>query len=235
MSLAKTQNGSTDHAEEEIVMLNMNISERVVINTDSENWVASPRPGVWRKPLAREEAESGHATSIVKYEPGSSFQRHGHPLGEEILVLDGTFSDETGDYHAGTYFRNPDGFFHAPFSKEGCRILVKLHQFDIGDSQHICIETESATWEKGSGDLEVLALHSFKSESVFLMRLPEGVEIRAHKHEGGEEIYVIKGELIDEHGHYPAGTWLRNPPGSRHHPVVEQDTVIWVKTGHLAG
>ena len=55
-------------------------------------------PGVCRKPLACEEAERGHATSIVRYDPGASFSEHGHPLGEEILVLEGTFSDQTGDY-----------------------------------------------------------------------------------------------------------------------------------------
>ena len=67
-------------------MLNMDFTERVVINTHDKNWVASPLAGVWRKPLAREEAERGHATSIVRYDPGASFSAHDHPLGEEILV-----------------------------------------------------------------------------------------------------------------------------------------------------
>jgi len=108
-------------------MHNMDFAKRVVINTHDAEWQASPMPGVERKPLAREERERGHATSIVRYEPGASFSEHGHPLGEEILVLDGIFSDHTGDYPAGTYFRNPEGFRHAPFSKEGCVLLVKLH------------------------------------------------------------------------------------------------------------
>ena len=105
-------------------MLNMDLSERVVIDTRQQTWVASPMPGVWRKPLAREDAERGHATSVVRYDPGSRFSAHDHPGGEEILVLSGTFSDHTGDYRAGTYFRNPVGFRHAPFSDEGCELLV---------------------------------------------------------------------------------------------------------------
>ncbi len=76
-------------------------------------------PGVSRKPLAREDAERGHATSIVRYDLGASFSEHLHPLGEEILVLEGTFSDQTGDYPAGTYFRNPEGFRHVPFRGAG--------------------------------------------------------------------------------------------------------------------
>jgi len=214
-------------------MLNMDFNQRVVINSNESSWVASPNPGVWRKPLAREEAERGHATSIVRYVAGARFSEHGHPLGEEILVLEGTFSDETGDYPAGTYFRNPEGFHHAPFSEEGCVILVKLHQFQPDDHQRVCINTNTAAWLPGNGNLQVLPLHDFNRESVALVRWPAGERFQSHVHSGGEEIYVISGELIDEQGRYPAGTWIRNPHMSRHNPYVEQDTLIWVKVGHL--
>ncbi len=211
----------------------MDFNERIVLNTAELEWVASPRPGVWRKPLAREEAERGHATSIVKYEPGSRFPEHGHPSGEEILVLDGVFSDETGDYGAGTYFRNPEGFRHAPFSEEGCIILVKLHQFQSEDSEHVQVDTNSAPWLPGQGNLKVMPLHSFGTESVALVKFPAGERFHPHTHYGGEEIYVLEGEFIDERGRYPAGTWIRNPHLSQHSPYVEVDTVIWVKVGHL--
>jgi anti-sigma factor ChrR (cupin superfamily) len=214
-------------------MLNMDFNRRVVVDTGDLEWVQSPMAGVWRKPLAREEAERGHATSIVRYEPGARFKSHPHPLGEEILVLQGTFSDESGDFHAGTYFRNPEGFSHAPFSEEGCEILVKLHQFQAGDFSRVCIDTSTAAFLPGNGNLQVLPLHTFESESVALVRWPAGENFQLHGHFGGEEIYVIEGELIDEHGHYPAGTWIRSPHLSRHNPRVEVDTLIWVKTGHL--
>ena len=115
-------------------MLNMDFSQNVVINTTEQAWVVSPLAGVWRKPLAREDAERGHATSIVKYEAGASFTSHEHPLGEEILVLKGTFSDETGDYSAGSYLRNPPGFSHAPFSKEGCLLSVSYTHLTLPTS-----------------------------------------------------------------------------------------------------
>jgi len=214
-------------------MLNMNFEKRVVINSKTESWIASPRAGVWRKPLAREEAERGHATSIVRYEPGASFSSHDHPLGEEIFVLEGVFSDETGDYPAGTYFRNPEGFIHAPFSKEGCVILVKLHQFQDGDNKHIRIDTRAAGWFPGQGGLQVLPLHEFQGESVALVKWPAGEHFQLHSHPGGEEIFVIKGEFMDEYGRYPEGTWIRSPHLSRHNPYVEQETLILVKVGHL--
>ena len=214
-------------------MINMDFSQRVVIDTARQAWIDSPMPGVMRKPLAREDAERGHATSIVRYEAGASFRAHDHPQGEEILVLEGVFSDETGDYHAGTYFRNPEGFRHAPFSKEGCVILVKLHQFQQNDRQHVVIDTTTATFQPGQGNLEVLPLHQHGSEQVALVRWPAGARFQEHSHHGGEEIYVISGELKDEYGNYRAGTWIRSPHLSRHSPYVEEDTLIWVKGGHL--
>jgi anti-sigma factor ChrR (cupin superfamily) len=214
-------------------VLNMDFTRPVAIDTQGAEWQASPMPGVWRKPLAREDAECGHATSIVRYEPGASFSEHGHPLGEEILVLDGVFSDHTGNYSAGTYFRNPEGFRHAPFSKEGCVLLVKLHQFQAGDDAHVIIDTHATPWLPGHGGLRVMPLHQHVGEHVALVHWPANERFQRHTHVGGEEIYVISGEFIDEHGRYPAGTWIRSPHMSVHDPYVEQETVIWVKTGHL--
>lgn len=214
-------------------MLNMNFNEQVFINTHEQPWVASPKSGVWRKPLAREDAERGHATSIVKFEAGASFSEHDHTLGEEILVLSGTFSDHTGDYHAGSYFRNPEGFLHAPFSKNGCILLVKLHQFKPGDNEHIVIDTKNKNWSQGMGNLMVMPLHSYQGESTALVKWPKGERFQPHKHFGGEEIFVISGEFIDEHNRYPEGSWIRSPHLSEHFPYVEEETIILVKVGHL--
>lgn len=214
-------------------MLNMDFSQKIVIDTAQRDWVPSPMPGVLRKPLAREDAERGHATSIVRYEPGARFSGHDHPLGEEILVLEGVFSDETGDYPAGTYFRNPEGFRHAPFSREGCVLLVKLHQFQRDDTSHVVVDTHSEPFRPGTGNLQVLPLHQHGTEQVALVRWPAGERFQPHRHFGGEEIYVISGELQDEHGSYPEGTWIRSPHMSEHFPFAEQETLIWVKVGHL--
>jgi anti-sigma factor ChrR (cupin superfamily) len=218
-------------------MLNLDFSKHVFIDSHLEDWHASPMPGVWRKRLAREDAEQGHATSIVKYEAGASFNSHPHPLGEEIFVLDGIFSDETGNYPAGTYLRNPEGFEHAPFSKEGCTLFVKLHQFQPEDRSQVRIDTRNTDWLPGIGHLKIMPLHQFSNtvvnESVTLVFWPAGEHFQSHTHFSGEEILVISGEFIDENGRYPAGSWLRSPHMSKHNPHVEQDTVILVKVGHL--
>lgn len=213
--------------------LNMDFTQKVVVETEKMDWVGSRADQVLRKPLEREFAESGRATSIVQFLPGASFPEHQHALGEEIFVLEGVFSDESGDYPAGTYLRNPPGSSHAPRSKEGCVIFVKLEQFSPEDTQPVALDTHQATMQPGIGHLNVLSLHSFQSEHSALVYWPAGERFQPHQHWGGEEILVLKGELIDEHGRYPQGTWIRSPHLSQHHPYVEQDTLIYVKTGHL--
>jgi anti-sigma factor ChrR (cupin superfamily) len=116
----------------------------------------------------------------------------------------------------------------------GCTILVKLQQMHPGDQSRLVIDTQSAPWLPGLVDgLEVMPLHSFGSEHVALVRWAPGTHFQAHSHPGGEEILVLAGVFQDEHGNYPAGSWLRNPPGSIHRPWSEPGCTIWVKTGHL--
>ena len=213
--------------------LNIDFSERVVIETNKQQWITSPAQGVWRKQLERENKESGHTTSVVKYEPGSAFATHPHPMGEEIFVLEGIFSDEFGHYPAGTYIRNPPYSQHAPFSTEGCTILVKLNQFDVRDITQVRIDTNSTQWLQGIGGLQVMSLHEFEHEHVALVKWPKGEVFQAHQHFGGEEIFVLSGTFRDDHGVYPTGTWVRSPHMSAHYPYVEEETVILVKTGHL--
>ena len=54
-----------------------------------------------------------------------------------------------------------------------------------------------------------------------------------HEHIGGEQIYNLDGVFGDEHGTYPAGTWLRSPHLSQHCPYTKDDgDLIYVKVGH---
>ncbi len=214
-------------------VINMDLSQRVVVETAKQAWLGSRADGVLRKPLEREAAESGRTTSVVQFMPGSAFPSHSHPQGEEIFVLEGVFSDERGDYPAGSYLRNPSGSQHAPFSNEGCVLFVKLDQFQPGDTETLAINTRQQAWQPGHGGLKVMGLHQFGTEHSALVWWPAGEVFQPHTHYGGEEIFVLEGEFIDEHGRYPKGSWLRSPHASRHHPFVEQDTLIWVKTGHL--
>ena len=214
--------------------LNADFSKRIVIDTEAMPWEASPMPGVKRRKLDRIGEEVARATSLVKYDPDSYFSAHTHGGGEEFFVLEGVFSDEHGDYPAGTYVRNPIGSSHTPRSEEGCIIFVKLHQFDEEDQAQFHIDTVNAEFLPGSAPgLTVLPLHSHKGESCALVRWAPGTVFNPHRHFGGEEILVLDGVFSDENGDYPKGTWLRSPHMSMHRPFSKEGCLIYVKTGHL--
>lgn len=216
--------------------LNADFAQRVVVAPPGANgWLASPQPGVHRHRLDRIGDEVARATSIVRYAAGSSFSRHAHGGGEEFLVLEGTFSDEHGDYPAGSYVRNPPGTAHTPFSREGCTLFVKLWQFAAGDTEPVRIDTNRTEWLPGTAPgLQVMPLHEFDGVSTALVRWAPHTRFDAHTHPGGEEILVLEGRLCDEFGAYPAGTWLRSPRWSRHEPfTADEGARIYVKVGHL--
>lgn len=216
--------------------LNANFDQRVVQTAAEAVWTASPLPGVDRRMLDRVGGEVARATSIVRYAPGSRFERHVHAGGEEIFVLQGVFSDERGDYPAGTYLRNPPGSSHAPFSVKGCLLFVKLWQFAQDDEQTLAIDTTAAAWYPGTvPGLTVMPLHEHDGVSTALVRWAPATRFKPHTHVGGEEILVLAGAFRDENGQYLAGTWLRSPRGSRHTPQTgPEGAMLYVKVGALA-
>jgi anti-sigma factor ChrR (cupin superfamily) len=216
--------------------IHSDFGERIVLDADELVWQASPAAGVMRKYLDRVGDEVARASSIVRYDPGTSFEQHTHDGGEEILVLDGCFSDEKGDYSAGMYLRNPPGSQHAPFSKDGCTLFVKLRQFEQTDGQELRINTRTSDWYPGlvSG-LSVMPLHEHQGISTALVRWAPNTAFNPHVHPGGEEIYVLGGVFHDEFGVYPKGSWIRSPRYSKHAPFTKDEgALIYVKVGHLA-
>jgi anti-sigma factor ChrR (cupin superfamily) len=137
--------------------------------------------GVERRMLDRSGGEVARATSIVRYAPSARFDRHVHGGGEEILVLEGVFSDESGDHPAGTYLRNPPGSAHAPFSREGCVLFVKLWQFTAGDTAPLRLDTRAGEWRQGLvPGLTVLPLHSHDGIDTALVRWAPHTRFQPH-------------------------------------------------------
>ncbi len=213
--------------------INADYSQRIVVNHHELPWVPSPAAGVDRRMLERVGEEIAKATSIVRYQPGSRFQTHSHAMGEEILVLDGVLGDEFGEYPAGTYIMNPPGSSHAPFSQSGCLLFVKLRHLGTDSLEREVLNTATAPWYPGMvPGLNVMPLMQQGTGSTLVRWAPQ-TYFNPHRHYGGEEIFVIDGVFEDEHGRYPAGSWIRSPHMSLHQPFSQEGCTIFVKTGHL--
>lgn len=212
------------------MLIHADFSRSVVITPDAYRWVASPQAGVERMMLDRIGDEKARATSIVRYAPGSSFPRHTHSGGEEILVLSGTFSDERGDCPAGYYVRNPPGSSHQPYSDPGAVIFVKLRQMRPDDGRTVRIDTR--TWRRSQGRA-VFPLFDGPGERVVLRRLDRG-EALFESDPGGAELLVLAGALHVKGKACPQGSWIRLPAGALQEVAADdQDATLYLKTGHL--
>src|SRR3954451_12085317 len=67
------------------------------------------------------------------------------------------------------------------------------------------------------------------ARATSIVRYAPASRFSAHTHGGGEEFLVLDGVFQDEHGDYPAGSYVRNPPTSRHTPGSEPGCVLFVK------
>ncbi len=219
--------------------LNGDLSVRVAVDTAAMAWQSSPSGTVWRKRLHRVGGpESGQVTSIVRYDPDASFPVHDHPGGEEILVLEGVFSDEHGDWAAGTYLLNPEGFRHAPFSKHGCLLFVKLRQYDGPGRKHVALRVDDVPWqatETPGIEIKTLYDESMFAETTRLERWAPGSIAGEQAAGDGFEILILEGSLQDGDGTYSQGSWLRLPAGASHTPHSPQGCVLYRKSSAMPG
>ena len=67
------------------------------------------------------------------------------------------------------------------------------------------------------------------ARATTIVRYDPASHFSAHTHDGGEEFIVLDGVFQDEHGDYPPGTYVRNPPTSSHTPGSDAGCTIFVK------
>ncbi|WP_170788507.1 cupin domain-containing protein [Ruegeria lacuscaerulensis] len=206
--------------------VNADFTKRVAVHFDQNEWVQSPAAGVERKMLDRIGEEVARATTIVRFAPGSAFAAHTHDGGEEYLVLEGVFQDETGDFPVGSYVRNPPTSSHTPSAKEGATILVKLHQFDPADRTEV---------RRSINGAEKLQLFKDTQEDVRVLSLAAGESLNLDA-EQGLELFVIEGSVSEADEEFSAWDWLRLPPETQSVATAGTDGArVWIKSGHLSG
>ncbi len=214
--------------------INADFDALIAIAGEEMAWTPSPMAGVERKMLDRVGGEVARATSIVRYAAGSSFSEHEHGGGEEFLVLEGIFSDETGDFPKGRYVRNPIGTRHRPHSDPGCTIFVKLHQFDPDDREQKSVDIDTLAFAPtGEDSVEHAILHDHGSETVTIERWAPGAKIERGPLAGGAEILILDGGLNHIGQSYGPHSWLRIPDGGTLSASSASGCRLYMKSGHL--
>jgi anti-sigma factor ChrR (cupin superfamily) len=76
---------------------------------------------------------------------------------------------------------------------------------------------------------------SEKARATTIVQYKPKSNFPEHEHIGGEEFLVLEGTFKDQFGEFPAGTYVRNPIGSKHSPWVDEDgCTILVKLLQMA-
>jgi ChrR Cupin-like domain len=105
-------------------------------------------------------------------------------------------------------------------------------------SQRVAVHAARLAWEPSPMmGVERRMLDRIGDElarATSIVRYAPHSRFSAHTHGGGEEFLVLEGVFQDEHGDYPAGAYVRNPPASRHTPGSESGSVIFVKLWQFA-
>lgn len=226
------------------MLINAQFQQPAIILPNQHDWVESAQSGVSRMMLDRIGEEKARATSLVHYQQSATFPAHTHPGGEEIFVLSGTFSDETGDYPQGYYLRNPVGSSHTPISHEGTLIFVKLWQMDPKDDAFVRVNTHADVhWTIKDGNLICPLFNGF-NEEVYLQRF--NLDELLTDSQQAIEILVLAGELLASDSmsaklsndcniqakRFPKYSWMRFP---EHYPLdlvaSQSGTSVLIKRG----
>ncbi|CAD5964305.1 cupin domain-containing protein [Planktothrix agardhii] len=211
-----------------------NLLSRVALLPTVLTWHPTEFTGIWFSCFESDEQVQEHpVTMLTRFDPGGFFPLHGHPGGEEILVLQGNFADETGVHPPGTYMLNPEGFNHRPYSEKGCLTFVKLRQHGGKTRQQVRVNIYDLPWESDViPEIEVKPVYEQTDfpEKVWIERWQPGTKLSKVVESEVKEIFLIEGTWSDEWGNYPTGSWLRYPPGYSYSPSSATGCLLYVKT-----
>jgi hypothetical protein len=236
-------------AEGATIDVNSDLARRVVVQTAELEWSPSPWiPGINRKFLDRYgNGQFVPSTSVVSFATGVRDPYHAHPHGEEFFVLEGVFTDHTGDYLPGFYVRHPMRWCHAPYvdmCNKAAVVWVKVSQIAEEGEPVIVKDTcdlDLPEWCDRpcvEGKIRVLPLHSSQGtgEWVWVEVWEPGARNIVVQPAGGEEVFVISGSLVEKGVTHPEHTWIRNPvagTGTHWERHAPKGCKLLVKSGHL--
>ncbi len=100
-------------------------------------------------------------------------------------------------------------------------------------SSRVLVRSEQLDWQpspmKGVDRRMLDRIGGEVARATSIVRYAPGSQFSAHTHTGGEEFIVLDGVFQDEHGDFPAGTYVRNPPTTSHTPGSAPGCTIFVK------
>jgi hypothetical protein len=169
-------------------------------------------------------------SGVLVLAPGESTE-FAAPARNDLFVLNGTLADGAARVLESGDFAIRRGALQLRAGPAGAQVLAYRDTRDVQCSE-ITVTRDERPWREGRTPGMLIANLSNAGHALSLVMWQPGARTRHHSHPGGEEIFVVRGELCEDTRH-PAGSWMRLHPGSWHAPHVETPTLILVRSGHL--
>jgi hypothetical protein len=186
------------------------------------------------RPLEQRAVPTDSRITLRSLEAGESITHDGGKL-LEVLVVRGLLSLNGEALGPASYARLAPGVSATFTSTEASMVYLNERTPTEPETDSFALRCEELDWRQGMvPGLKVTSLHQGLTKHTALVRWAPETRFNPHTHVGGEEILVLEGVFRDEHGSYPAGTWIRSPHMSNHRPFTGlEGATILVKVGHL--
>ncbi len=171
-------------------------------------------------------------TGVLVLAPGERVRLAGDAR-HDLLVLNGTLAAGAGRSLEGGDFAIRNSAAELEAGPQGAQVLA-YRDASGSTCEEIVVPRDERPWREGRTPGMLIANLCTAGHALSLLSWQPGARPRHHGHPGGEEIFVVRGELC-EHDRHPAGSWMRLHPGTWHAPHVETPTLILVRSGHLKG
>lgn len=163
----------------------------------------------------------------------------GHPLvlearaRNDVYLIGGSLEEAGLSHRVGSLLcRQGPGRLRA--GPQGALLFVYRDRGLVGTLDET-LPAAARRWHRGAGPGLAVAMLSVQHHRLMLVAWATGARVERHAHPAGEEIFVLGGELGDECGHHPAGSWMRLFPGDGHSPWARRPSLILLRNGHLRG
>jgi hypothetical protein len=172
--------------------------------------------------------------TLRSLQAGESMTHDGGKL-LEVLVVRGLLSLNGEAIGPASYARLAPGISTKFTAVEASMVYLNERTPTEPEKDSFALHGDELDWRQGMvPGLKVTSLHQGLTKHTALVRWAPETRFNPHTHVGGEEILVLEGVFRDEHGSYPAGTWIRSPHMSNHRPFTgPEGATILVKLGHL--
>ncbi len=215
--------------------INYDISKKVVVHGDRATWRRDPNGMAEVLYFDLVDTDKPVATMLMRLRKRALLPAEVLSGGKEMLVLEGDFQDQRGDYPVGSYMRFPPGTKQEPYSDGGGLLFVKTWQFSNRDRKWANIDAfgQFKLAPRKRAGVKIQQLFGDDREDVRIEHWDANHHIVVHQC-NGLEVLVLSGSFHEPSTAYSKYSWIRLPPNQPLRVIVgDKGARVWIKEGHL--